>query len=193
MTSVAWLEASLLEPEFLIEYFMAKAEISLKYINYLYKQGIKFIIAGADLASNSGPVFSPDTFKRILVKPLKIVADECKKYDMVYCFRTDGNIWSLMDHMFLETGVQAYGEVDREASMDVGHIREKYPNLIILGNASSATLCNGSEEEVRIETRRSLEESAGRNYIPGPSNAIVHGTSAANVYAMVDEIRKYKP
>jgi hypothetical protein len=193
MTSVAWLEATVLEPELLSEYFMCKAEIAVQHIRWLSKQGIRFINAGADLASNSGPVYSPESFRSILVRPLRLVAEECARYNMVYRFRTDGNIWSLMDYMFKETGVQAYGEVDREATMTVGRIREKCPELIILGNISSATLCKGTEDDVREETRASLMESGGRNYIPGPSNAVVHGTPAGNVYAMVEEINKYRP
>jgi hypothetical protein len=47
--------------------------------------------------------------------------------------------------------------------------------------------------DVREETRATLMESGGYNYIPGPSNAVMHGTPVENVYSMIDEIEKYKP
>lgn len=193
MYDVVWLEAAALEPKALGEYFLYIAEIGAKHIKWLYKQGFRFINGGKDLASNTGPVYSPQIFKKAIVPALKLITDECKKYGMVYCYCTDGNIWDIRDLMFKEAGVQAYGEVDRYASMTVGRLRELYPEVIILGNVSSATLHNGSEEEVREETKATLAESKGRNYIAGPSNAIMHGTPVRNIFAMVEEIEKYKP
>ena len=193
MSSTAWLEATVMAPELLREYFAFKAALGVQHVAWLRRKGYRFINAGVDLASSSGPMFSPATFRRILGPALRMMADKCRERGMAYCFRTDGNIWSLMDALFSEAGIQAYGEVDRQASMTVGSIRAKYPDLIILGNVSSTTLCNGTEAEVRAETQAGLRESGGLNYIAGPSNAIVHGTPVRNVYAMREEIERYRP
>lgn len=193
MTSPAWLEATLLEPEIMREYYLYRAEIGVKHIQWLSQQGFRFINGGGDIAFNQGPILSPASFRELFVPALTKIADACRKYNMCYCYRTDGNIWSIMDDIFLRAGVQAYGEVDRDATMTVGSIRQKYPDLIILGNISSRTLCTESCEAVREETRCSLEESAGINYIPGPSNAVVHGTPVENVYAMIEEIKRFTP
>ena len=193
MYNTVWLESIALEPEFLADYFMYLAEIGKQHIKWLYKHGFIWINGGGDLASNTGPIYSPNTFKNVFVNPLKIIADECRKVGMIYCYRTDGNIWSLFDYMFHDTGIQAYGEVDRQASMTVKKVRENASELIILGNISSSTLNKGTEEEVRDETRESLMESGGYNYIVGPSNAVLHGTPIQNVYAMIDEVEKFKP
>jgi hypothetical protein len=193
MTSAAWLEATVTAPEFLRDYFSFRAALAVQHVPWLRGKGYRFINAGVDLASRTGPVFSPSTFRRILGGALRTVADACRRQGVVYCFRSDGNLWSLMDALFAETGVQAYGEVDRQASMTVGAIRERFPDLIILGNVSSTTLCDGAEADVRRETRDSLRESGGLGYIAGPSNAIVHGTPARNVRAMCEEIVGYRP
>lgn len=193
MTSPAWLEATLLETEVLKEYYQYRAEIGVKHIEWLAQQGFQWINGGGDIAANEGPILSPRTFAELFSGPLQTLAEACRKNGVCYCYRTDGNIWSLMDTIFAEAGVQAYGEVDRYASMTVGEIRKRYPNLIILGNVSSSTLCTGTEEEVRQETRRTLQESGGSHYIPGPSNAIVHGTPVANIAAMLEEIDRYEP
>ena len=193
MTSTAWLEATVSDPGFLAEYFEFRAEAGLPQVAWLRDRGYRFINAGVDLASRTGPVFSPATFRRLLGGPLARIAAECRRLGMTYCFRTDGNTWRLMDELFGATGIQAYGEVDREAGMAVGAIRARFPDLVILGNVSSTVLSRGSEAEVREETRAGLEESGGINYIAGPSNAVVHGTPARNVLAMVDEIERYRP
>ncbi|HHV96637.1 MAG TPA: hypothetical protein GXX37_09240 [Clostridiaceae bacterium] len=193
MYDTVWLEASILYADLLADYFMYKAEIYVHHIRWLAKKGFKWINGGGDLASKQGPVYSPKSFRYIFSKPYKKIIDECKRHSIIYCFRSDGNLWSLLDCMVNEMGLEALGEVDREASMTVGEIRKKYPQLIVLGNINSSTLCTGTEEEVRKETNNGLVESQGINYIPGPSNAIVHGTPVENVYAMIDEIEKYKP
>lgn len=193
MYDVVWLEASILEPEVLSEYFMYQAIIHVQHIKWLAKKGFKWINGGGDLASSRGPVYSPQTFSDVLAKPYKLIIDECKRNSMIYCFRTDGNLWGLLDCMVNKMGLQALGEVDREASMEVGKIKNKYPGLIVLGNVNSSTLCKGTVDDVRHETRASLVESGGYNYVPGPSNAVVHGTPPENVYAMIDEIDKFQP
>ena len=188
-----WLEATALEPDVLVDYFLYQAEKSIQHIGWIHRHGFRFVNGGADVASNTGPVYSPTTFKNIMIPAYKKIADECNKYGIVYCYRSDGCMWPLADYLFKEAGIQAYGEVDRDASMTVGKIREKYQDLIILGNISSATLQQGTEQDVRNETSRTLIESGGYNYIPGPSNAIMHRTPVENIYAMIDEIEKFRP
>lgn len=191
--SPVWLEATALEPELLREYFLHLAEDMVKQVGWFYDRGFRFINAGSDIASQSGPIISPRAFSTILEPALMLLASECSRLGMTYCYRSDGNMWSLCDSIFKRAGLHAYGEVDRYASMTVGCLRERYPGVIILGNVSSVTLCTGTERQVREETRATLQESGGYNYIAGPSNAIVHGTPVENVYAMVEEIRNFRP
>jgi hypothetical protein len=193
MYDTVWLEATILEADLLSDYFMYVAEKSIPHIKWLSQKGFKFVNGGADIASQNGPIYSPVSFQKIMVPALKKIADECTKHGMVYCYRTDGNVWAISDDMFINAGIHAFGEVDREAGMTVGKLRKAYPDLIILGNISSVVLHKGTEIDVREETRATLIESGGYNYIPGPSNSIMHGTPVENVYAMIDEIEKYKP
>ncbi len=191
MDDVVWLEATALEPELLRDHYLHMAEGMAKQARWFRKVGFRFINAGSDIASQEGPVISPDSFSFIFEPALRVMSTECARQGMTYCYRSDGNMWSLCDSIFKRAGVQAYGEVDRGASMTVGKLRERYPGVIILGNVSSVTLSRGTEAEVREEVRATLEESGGLDYVAGPSNAIVHGTPVENVYAMVEEIKGY--
>ena len=193
MDNVTLLEASVMDPDLLGEFFKFQAKSTVSHIKFLSEKGFKVLLGGTDIATNTGSMISPICFDKIFSPILTIYANECAKYGINYCYRTDGNAWQIADIMFKKCGVQAYGEVDRIASMNVGRLREKYPELIIIGNVGSATLVNGTEAQVRAETKASLEESGGTRYIPGPSNAIVHGSPVKNVYAMIEEIDRYKP
>lgn len=188
MYEPVWLEAALLEQDLMADYFMYRAEILVQHLRWLGGQGIRWINGGGDLASQTGPVYSPDTFRAILARPFQKLIAECNHLGMVYCFRTDGNLWPILDVLVKECGLGSIGETDRGASMIVGDLHQKYPGLIVLGNVNSSTLSDATEKGVRKEVRAGLDESDGYDYIPGPSNAIVHGTPVENVYAMVEEI-----
>ncbi|MDX1359699.1 MAG: uroporphyrinogen decarboxylase family protein, partial [Clostridia bacterium] len=187
-----WLMASILETELISEYIMFKTEIYIKHLKWAARNGFKFIIGGSDAASASGPIISPEIYEEIMSEPLKMISETCFKTDMVYCYRSDGSMWKLMDTIFRKAGLGSFGEVDRDAGMTVKAVKEKYPDIIILGNVSSAVLHRGTVEQVRAHTAAGLEESEGFNYIAGPSNMVMHGTPVENVYAMVDEINNYR-
>jgi hypothetical protein len=191
MDDVVWLEATALEPDLLRNHYLHMAEGMARQVVWFRDNGFRFINAGSDIASQGGPVISPDSFGFIFEPALGIMSAECARLGLTYCYRSDGNMWSLCDSIFKRAGVQAFGEVDRGASMTVGRLREKYPGVILLGNVSSVTLCSGTVRQVREEVRATLDEAGGRGYIAGPSNAIVHGTPVENVYAMVEEITGY--
>lgn len=188
-----WLLATALEPDLLREHCLHMAHAHARQAAWFKNHNFRFINAGSDIASQGGPIISPRAFSYIVEPALEVLASECAGLGLTYCYRSDGNMWGLCDSIFKRAAVQAYGEVDRTASMTVGGLKEKYPETIILGNVSSITLCNGSQSQVREETRATLEESGGYAYIAGPSNAIVHGTPIKNVMAMIDEIIKYRP
>lgn len=192
MDSAEWLEATALAPELLRDHYLRIALGMARQVSWFREQGLRFINAGSDIAAQDGPVISPRAFSFIVEPALTVLAGECARQGMTYCYRSDGNMWGLCESIFVRAGVQAYGEVDRNASMTVGAVHARYPGVVILGNVSSFTLCNGTEEQVREETRATLTESAGYDYIAGPSNAIVHGTPVKNVWAMVEEIKKFK-
>ncbi|MDA0747648.1 MAG: hypothetical protein O2954_14090, partial [bacterium] len=83
-------------------------------------------------------------------------------------------------------GMPGYGEVDWEASMQMGAIREEYPDLVVWTNVSVDLLCRGTRDEVYAHSMQILEESEGCGYFHGASNAILPGTPPENVWAMME-------
>jgi len=185
-----WLQLLALEPELIQKWLMRGAARECKQIKKAAAQGYRWFSGGGDLAGGNGPMISPQTFREVFMPAIKLIADTCAQEGVVYCYRSDGNLWPIFDDMFGTAGVQAYGEADREAGMTVGEVLRRSPGTIVLGNTSSALLVKGTEKQVREDTRRQLEESGGGNFIPGPSNAVVHGTPVRNVFAMLEELRR---
>jgi len=189
----AWLEAMALEPELLGEYVLWAVPGGIDIMEHLADEGFLWFSGGGDLASQTGPLFSPGHCVTVLSEAVRQYSAACARRGTVYSYATDGNIWKIFDELIVGTGVQAFGEADRDAGMTVGKIRERSENLIVLGNTSSVLLRMGTPAQIRKDTRQQLEESGGRGFIPGPSNAIVHGTPVANVFAMIEEIERFKP
>ena len=184
-----WLEILITDPllvkRWLTRHVVREGEI----IRRIAAQGIRWFSGGGDLAGNTGPVISPGSLRNVFMGPLKYLTGLCDELGVIYCYRSDGMLWPIFDDLFGKAGVHAYGEVDRDASMTVGAVLTRNPNLIVLGNTSSALLANGTEEQVRADTRRQLEEAREGRFIPGPSNAVVHGTPVRNVFAMLEVLK----
>jgi hypothetical protein len=106
-----------------------------------------------------------------------------------YVWRTDGKIWLVSDMIFgrlpCGAGVPGYGEVDYDASMQMGSIRERYPGLVVWANVSADVLRRGTREDVYAHSMQILEGSRESGYFHGCSNAVLPGTPVENVWAMM--------
>ncbi|MHB9023085.1 MAG: uroporphyrinogen decarboxylase family protein [Armatimonadota bacterium] len=139
------------------------------------------------MAGNDGPFYSPAAFRQVLLPPLVWLMRELRDNGIHYVFRSDGNLWPVADMLFVEAGCPGYGEVDRDAGMSIGLLRERYSALVCWGNMSVNKLAVMPAEWVREESRRMIEESEGTGYFHGPSNAIMPGTPVENVIALFTE------
>ena len=144
----------------------------------------RVMIGGLDMAGNDGPMYSPEMFREVTLPAYSHVMERLGPLGFHVVFRSDGVLWPVSDMLFVEAGVNGYGEVDRDVSMTVAAIRKRYPRLVIWGNFSARFLAGASAGEVRDEARRIVEESAGTGYFHGCSNAILRGTPVENVEAM---------
>ncbi len=188
-----WLEAIYLRPDLVEKYLNIQVERAIKDITYLSTTGVKFIFGGGDLASNEGPIYSPNVFKRFLLPAIKKVTEMCHKLGMFYLFGSDGNLWPIGKELFEDSGVDGYYEIDRRAGMSLKKLRIQFPNLTLIGNISSHTLHTGSKVEVVEETLDCIETAKEfGGIIIGCSNYIVPQTPIENVLAMVETIRKYR-
>ncbi len=92
---VPWLEALALAPELVERALEAQVATALKVIPHLPKFGVHGLWAGGDLASTKGPIYSPATFRRVLLPRLRTITQAAHEAGLVYVFRTDGNLWPI--------------------------------------------------------------------------------------------------
>jgi hypothetical protein len=188
-----WLEMVALRPDLIGRYLAVQAEMSVRSMEGIANTGVKMIFGGGDFASNQGPFYSPKSFQELMLPNLIKISEACHKYGIYYLFASDGNLWSVADDLFGNSGVDGFYEIDGKAGMDLGKLREKFPHLTLIGNISSVTLHIGTKDDVINETLSCINEAKkSGGIIVGVSNAIVKGTPEENIRAMVETMKKYR-
>jgi hypothetical protein len=191
--SQIWLEAVASRPDLVERYLDVQTETAVKRTEGLSKAGAKFIFGGGDFASNEGTFYSPEAFHDLMLPRLNKIVDACHRHGMYFLFASDGNLWPVAEDLFDNSGIDGYYEIDRRAGMDLGRLRKRYPDLVLIGNISSHTLHKGTKKEVVEETLSCLDEAKkSGGIIVGASNYMMLGTPEENLMAMVDTIRKYR-
>lgn len=187
----AWLEAALLRPDLVARTFEVQVQKALRNIPVVAKTGTRFIAGGGDCASNKGTFYSSEIFHELALPALRRISDACHAHDLFHMFGSDGNLWAFADDLFGASGVDCLYEADRRAGMDLRRLRERFPNLSILGGISSHTLHVGSRQEVIAETLSAIEEAKrSGGIVVGASNQIVADTPPENLFAMIETIRR---
>ena len=188
-----WMLALIKRPDLVKRFLEQQLRRTMKLIKLERERGVDFILGGGDLAGTKGPMYSPSLFKKILLPYLKRLVNFCHELGLPYIFRTDGNVWPIARELFVESGVDGYGEIDAQAGMDLGELKRKFPNLILWGNVDCAhTLVFGPEERVVQETIDCIRKAArGGGYILGSSNTIHPNVKARYFLLMLRTAKRY--
>jgi uroporphyrinogen decarboxylase len=182
----ASLMACALEPGAVGDILDCQLEVALAQVESIAARGIKVILGGGDMADKNGPMYSPRMFREFMLPRLRTFSARCQELGVHYVWRSDGNIWLISDMVFLKAAVSGYGEVDYDASMEMGKIRQRYPDLVVWANVSADVLHRRSRGEVYDHCMRILDGSGGTGYFHGCSNAVLPGTPPENVWAMME-------
>lgn len=187
-----WLELLAVQPSLVATYLDYQVHWSKAYIEALVEHGVDFILGGGDLATNHGPIYSPKIFKEIVAPRFKAIIDHCHHLGVPYIFRTDGNTRLLWEH-FKEIEVDGLGEIDAQAGMDIGEMRQYFgKDFILFGNVDCAkTLVYGTKEQIFAEVKSCIEKSGpGGRLILSSSNCIHWGVPAQNYLYMIEASRE---
>ncbi len=192
MYEAAWLMAIQIAPELVAAELERQTLQGLADIELAASLGVDVAYAGGDFCLNSGPVFSPETFDRLVLPRLQRLAAKCGEVGIKYVFRTDGVTWPVAGSLWGRSGVHAAGEIDYGAGMRLAELRKRFPRLTLFGNIDcGGVILTGGPEDIRRATRENLEETGGIGHIFGASNAIMPETPVENYLAMLDEADRY--
>ena len=192
-TDVELMETMLLEPEVAHEHFSLATVGCLRSIRNLVAAGADIIGIGGDFAGNR-PLISPKSYQTFIAPELKTLSDEIHRLGRWASNASDGDLWSVIDDFLITSGVDAYGEIDLGAGMDLKELKKRFGDRItFLGNMDCGnTLSFATPEVIREQTIHCIEAGMGSGgHVFTASNAISASVPIDNYLAMVNAYRDY--
>lgn len=151
------------------------------------------IETGDDYGSGTGPLISPDTFRRLL-KPYRtrLNAFIKQKAPHIRIFHhTCGNVRVLIPDL-IETGIDVLNPVQPVPGMEPARlVREFGRDICFHGAVDTIHMLRGSTTDVRNGVRQLCRDFAGGSWIVAPANHLQDDIPAANVAALFETVREF--
>ncbi len=112
-----------------------------------------------DVASNAGPLISPDAYEQLILPAIRRMAAAFKEAGAPFVgLHSDGDIRLLLDGL-VDAGIGAINPVEPRANMDVVELRNRYGKRLALfgGMCNSHILPFGTEREVEEHITRLMD------------------------------------
>jgi len=154
--------------------------------------GVDALFVTDDYTGKNGPFMNPELFRRYELPNLKAIVEIGRRYGIPVLKHSDGNLYPILEDI-IGSGVAAIHPLE-PGLMDIGDVKRRYGNRVcVMGNVDCKyILPYGGEEDVRRDVRRCIDAAAeGGGFILTSSNSLHANVRVENIYAMVDEARKY--
>lgn len=152
--------------------------------------GVDFIIQNTDFGFNAGPFISPKHFREFCTPYMAELVAFMHDNKLPVIMHSDGNLNAILDQIY-STGVDGYQSVDPQGFMDIGQVRQQYPDWLLMGNISCALLQDVDEGKIRAAVRGAMKHGGvGKRYIFSTSNCIFSGMPPESYRIMLDEYHR---
>jgi len=155
---------------------------------------IDIVLFGDDLGGQTGPLMSPQMYRRFY-KPWhsKMWARAKELADVKVMLHCCGGVEPLLDDL-IEAGLDAINPVQiTSRDMDARHLKERFGDRLTLWGGGCDTrnvLPEGSPDEVRAHVRRQVSTlNPGGGFVFQQVHNIMAGVPAMNIVAMFDAVR----
>jgi hypothetical protein len=145
-------------------------------------------VLAEDIGGKGGTLFSPAYLREAFFPRLLEVVAAFKRRGTRVIMHSDGDLNQVMDDI-VGCGVEGLHPIETLAGMDVGDLRRRYPDLVLLGGVDCSQLLPfGAPEEVFSTVRNNIR-LAGRGYFAGSSSEINDEAPLDNVLALYEAVR----
>jgi uroporphyrinogen decarboxylase len=155
---------------------------------------IQVFRTGDDLATQRGPLMSPQTFRSLIKPYYKEYFDFVKsKTDAKIFFHSCGNAIELIDDL-VEVGVEIINPVQVSAMGNTAELKARFADRITFWGAidTQRVLPLGTVDEVETEVRGRIRDLApGGGYVVGAVHNIQADVPPENIVAMAEATRRY--
>ncbi len=150
--------------------------------------GLKGFICHDDLTMTSGPIFSPDWYRRHIFSHYPAIFAPLKEAGVPIVFTSDGDCSMFVDDIFT-AGADG---LNFEYLVDMEWIVDRYPDKILIGNINSATIARGTPEQIDTEVRRCIEAGArAPRFVINIGGQLTHDIPVANLAHYLNVRKRY--
>lgn len=146
-----------------------------------------------DLGSQTGPLISPEMYRRFL-KPNQIrMADLARSYGLRVLYHTDGAVRPFLNDLIDDVGIEVLNPIQwRCPGMERDGLVRDFGKRVAFHGAmdNQQTLPFGSTADVVEEVKQNIELFAGARWICAPCHMIQPNTPTANIVAMYQAIHE---
>jgi uroporphyrinogen decarboxylase len=179
-------------PSFVKNLLSKVAAACQRFAEAMIEVGVDALFITDDYADNHGPFITRKLLQEQELPNLKKIVEEAHRHGVPVLKHSDGNLYPILGEI-ISTGIDGLHPIE-PGPMNLADVKAKYGNRIcLLGNVDCKyVLPHGSEEEVRRDVRRCIDAAAENGgFILASSNSIHADVKVENIYAMVDESRRY--
>ena len=141
---------------------------------------VEYFVLNEDFAMKSGPLLSPDTFRRFIYGPMRRLVEFMKTHGVRYvALDSDGNCEPLIP-LLMDLGIDILWPLERAANMDPLRIRRQFgKSLRLWGGVDKRVLPNGPQAiEAHLRELAPLIEEGG--FIPTIDHTVPPDVSLDN-------------
>ena len=165
------------EPEVLIEKSKISTANRLESASKLQGLGLLDCYAlCADYCFNVNPFFTREQFDTFIVPPLRNLIAGYREMGFFTIKHTDGNIMPILEQM-VDCKPDALHSLDPQGGVDLAEVKRLVGDRVaLIGNVNCGLLQTGTEEEVKADVLRSLNQGMpGGGYVFSTSNCVYTG------------------
>lgn len=181
-------------PSFVRKHMLKVMEYWVEVGKIEIDMGVDAVIIADDYAYKSGPFFSPKIFEKHILPLLKKEIHVFKRKGVKVIHHSDGHIVPLIPYL-IGAGIDGLHSLEPSAGVNIGQVKKTYGDrLVLVGNIDCGSLLSfGKPEEVKKVVRETIAEAApGGGYILSSSNSLHRGVKLENVFAMIEEAKRFK-
>lgn len=177
------------DPGLIEETLEAYATFAKRTIEVFMDLGFDFIWCFDDLAYKTGTVFSPETFRNVILPIIKKATDII---EIPWIFHSDGNILPLMDDL-LSLGMAGLHPIEPEA-MDLAETKRILKGrACVIGNISVDLLARGTPNQIHEAVLRAFAAGAPEGgYMISSGNCIPEYALIENVRQLINSISELR-
>lgn len=186
--------ALITEPDWAREMFRTHAELLVAMAQMMMDKGFKFDGAFLynDMGYRNGLLFSPDTYRDLLLETDQMVCGFFHEHDMPVILHSCGCVKELIPHL-VEAGFNCLQPLEVKAGMDLIELKERYGDcMAFMGGIDVRAMAHPDPAVIEEEIRSKIEVAKqGGGYIYHSDHSVPKNVSFQQYLHVMDLIRRH--